>query len=632
MNKTLLLFLFLCVSVTVFSQDKNSDLVSDKPEKPPIDLYKIISIDRDTTYLDTTLSIKKDYKYNYLRKDDFELLPFSNVGQTYNSLAYTFEETNLKPLFVAQSHHYNYMDIDDINYYQVPTPLSDLYFKTAFEQGQQLDAFLTINTSEQLNLSIAHKGVRSLGAYQNILTSTGNFRFTASYQTKNKRYTIRTHLTVQDILNEENGGLQENAIPLFINNISDFKDRGRLDVNFEDAENLLRGVRVWAEQEYQLVRKKDSVSKTYLTLGNRISFEDKSFEYRQDNPYSDFGESFVASELRSKVKLEDFNSQGYVRFTNSLLGNVTAFAGYTDYNYGYNSVLILDEQRITNRLKDNIIQVGASYKKEYKGFKLYGKGAINVSGDFDGNYLTGGTSYSLNEDNKVTAEIKIHSVAPNFNFLLYQNDYVNYNWQTNFENVNTQQFQFKLESKKFFDATVTYSGIEEYTYFTVQPNDSTPTPQQYDQRVDYLKVKFEREFRYKKFALANTILYQEVLSGEEVFNVPQLITRNTLYYQDEWFKKAMFMQAGVTLKYFTKYNMNAYDPVLAEFYVQNNEKLGGFPLVDIFFNAKVRQTRIYFKFEHINALFASKNESFSAPGYPYRDAVVRFGLVWNFFL
>ena len=65
---------------------------------------------RDTTYVDTTLSIKKKYKFNYLRKDNFELLQFSNVGQTYNSLAYSFDRLNLKPLFVAQSHHFNYKE------------------------------------------------------------------------------------------------------------------------------------------------------------------------------------------------------------------------------------------------------------------------------------------------------------------------------------------------------------------------------------------------------------------------------------------------------------------------------------------------------------------------------------------
>lgn len=115
-------------------------------EKITVTDYKIISIDRDTTYLDTSLTIQKEYRYNYLRKDNFELLPFSNLGQTYNALAYTFRNENSMPLMGARSKHYNYMSVNDISYYHVPTPTTDLFFKTAMEQGQLLDAFVTLNT------------------------------------------------------------------------------------------------------------------------------------------------------------------------------------------------------------------------------------------------------------------------------------------------------------------------------------------------------------------------------------------------------------------------------------------------------------------------------------------------------
>ncbi len=632
MRKPFLLFLLLSLSAIAFSQDRNIEKASKKPEKPPIDLYRIISAARDTIHIDTTLSIQKEYKYNYLRKDNFELMPFVNVGQTYNSLAYSFDRLNLKPLFAAQSHHFNYYEIEDINYFHVPTPLTELYFKTAFRQGQQLDAFFTVNTLEQFNFSIGYKGVRSLGAYQHILSSTGNFVFTTNYHTKNKRYNIRAHLVAQDVLNQENGGLKDTSLALFINDDSEFRDRGRLDVNFSDAENKLEGIRYYGEHEYELISQKDSVNYSVLTIGNSISFENKSYEYRQTKPYVKFGPSYEVSALNEIVKLEDFNAKGYAYFDNSIIGKLSAFAGYTDYNYGYNSVLILNDGRIPNRLKGTIIEAGAAYKKEYRGFQLSGKGAINVAGDFDGNYLNAAASYALNEDNKAEASITVHSVAPNFNFLLYQSDYVNYNWKNDLDNIKSQELHFTLQSKKLLNASVSYTGIDDYTYFGIKPNDSTPSPMQYSDRVDYLKVKVEKEIRYKKFGLANTIMYQQVLSGDAVFKVPEIITRNTLYYEDHLFKRALFLQTGINFKYFTKYNMNAYDPVLAEFYVQNDQDLGGFPLLDLFFNAKIRQTRIFFKWEHFNSVFTSKNEYFSAPGYPYRDAVIRFGLVWDFFL
>lgn len=642
MRNTLLLLSFLCVTASVFAQlikpqngsrpAENSAKSTQEIEKPPIDLYKIISAVRDTTFVDTTLSIEKEYKFNYLRRDNFELLPFSNVGQTYNSLVYTFDDLNLKPKFVAQSHHFNYLDAKDISYYHVPTPLTELYFKTAFQQGQQLDAFFTVNTTEQFNFSVAYKGVRSLGSYQHILTSTGNFRFTTNYHTKDKRYNIRAHVTSQDFTNEENGGLQDVSIPLFVNDDPDFEDRGRLEVNFENAENIIKGVRYYMDHQYELIRKQDSLSYTILTLGNSISFEEKYYRYSQTAPFSEFGDSYKTADLNDRVSLDDFNAKAFVSFNNNIFGKIRGFVGYTDYNYGYNSVLILDEGRINNRLKGNLVEAGAEYEKKYRGFELFGKAAVNVSGDFDGNYISAGAGFELDAENQLKGTITSHSVAPNFNFLLYQSDYVNYNWQTNLDNVKRQELKFELQSKKLFDAEVSYTGIDDYVYFGLKPNDSTPTPIQSQERVDYLKVKVGKEFRYGKFGLVNTVLFQQVANGEDVFNVPQIVTRNTVYYEDEWFKKALFLQTGVNFKYFSSYNMNAYDPVLAEFYVQNSEEFGAFPLVDIFFNAKIRQTRIYVKFEHVNALFGNTNEYFSAPGYPYRDPVIRFGLVWNFFL
>ncbi|WP_271856243.1 putative porin [Patiriisocius marinus] len=603
-----------------------------KNEKPPITDYLIISAERDTTYVDTTLNIKKLYKFNYLRKDDFELLPFANAGQTYNSLSVDLSKNNLKPLFAAQSHHFNYKHIEDVNYYNVPTPLTELFYKGAFGQGQMLDAFFTVNTSRQFNFSINYKGLRSLGNYQQSLTSTGNLVFTTNYHTKNNRYNIKAHFAAQDVLNRENGGLTDNSLLLFINDDSEFSDRGRLDVNFEDAENKLEGIRFYGEQEYELIQRKDSTDALSIKLGNILSYEDRFFEYRQLTAYSPYGESFEATNLLSTTKLEDFNAKVYASANHSLFGNMTVFTGYTDFNYGYNTVLELDSGRIPNRIKGSILEAGAAYQKKYRGFELNGKAAINISGEFDGNYIEASAGYKLNEDLMGKASLHIHSATPNFNFLLYQNDYINYNWKNEFNNVKTQELRFDLQSNKLANVSVSYTGVDDYTYFAIQANDSTPTPQQATERVDYLKIKAERTFKWRTFALANTVMYQNVVGGNDVFNVPEFTTRQSLFYQDEWFKKALYLETGATFKYFTKYNMNAYDPVLAEFYVQNEQELGGFPLVDLFFNAKIRQTRIYFTWENFNSMFNSSNNYFSAPGYPYRDSTFRFGLVWDFFL
>ncbi len=632
---------FLCLWVcNTAAQSQDTPLDENKIEnkKPPISLYKFVSHQRDTTYLDTTLTIEKSYKFNYLRSDTFELLPFSNVGQTYNALAVNTTSNRLTPLFAAQSHHYNYKQIADVSYFNVPTPLTEIYFKTAFEQGQQLNAFFTINTSKQFNFSLSYQGVRSLGNYQQSLTSTGNLLITSNYFSKNNRYNVRFHVASHDIINRENGGLTPNSLALFVNDDPEFSDRGRLDVNFEDAENNLKGLRLYVNQEYALIKKADSTNTNSLTLGNSIWYEDKLFEYRQQNAFEQYGASYEATDLYTKTTLEEFNLQGYAKFTNSLLGNFKVFTTLTEYNYGYNSVLNLDTGQIPNRIKDNLVSVGGSYQKQYKGFDIRAEAAINVIGNTTGNYINAAAGLYLNKDTKVQGSLKIHNAAPNFNFQLYQSDYINYNWKTQFNNIKTQELGFDLWSKKIANVSFKYTGIDDYTYFAINASQTDadaflrPTPMQSSERVNYLKIKAQREFNWKGFALNNTVMYQNVLSGDSVFNVPEFITRQSLYYQDHIFKNALFFQTGVNLKYFTTYNSNGYDPVLAEFYVQNEQEIGNFPMVDLFFNAKIRQTRIFVTWEHFNALFSNTKQYFSAPGYPYRDSLIRFGLVWDFFL
>lgn len=653
MRKTAFLIILLCTFCGLFAQKKpvspyrvNEEiglLKANDSTRPPskntsvaknlakIKDYLIINFENDTTYVDTTLSIKKDYKFNYLRKDDFELMPFSNLGQTYNSLSYNFESTMLMPSFGARARHFNYMEIEDIDYYRVPTPLTELFFKTAFEQGQLLDAFFTVNTTPRLNISIAYKGLRSLGKYQHILTSTGNFRVTGNYVTKNKRYALRAHIVTQDLLNQENGGLQDSNITFFETGEEEFLDRSILEVNFENAESILKGKRFHLDHGYNIVQKHDSTSNHTLNIRHIMSFEDKYYQYDQSSVSSYFGAAFKSSKLKDRVSLENFYNQFQLNYSNDLLGDLEFNLSSNNYNYGYDKLVVLNGNTITNRLKGDVYSVGGKYHKQYKRFDLNGEMGINVTGDFDGNYIKGAASFKLNEDMSATASINHSSKAPNYNTLLYQSDYINYNWQNNFNNTETQQLSFHLKSNKIANILVDYSTITDYTYFKKDETTNLTSAFQNNATITYLRVKLKKEISIGKFALNNTILYQNVQDENNTLNVPEIVTRNTLYFSTHMFNKALFLQTGVTFNYFTKYYMNDYDPLLAEFTVQNEKEYGEFPRLDFFINAKIRQTRIFLKAEHFNSAFTGYNY-YSAPNYPYRDFTVRFGIVWNFFM
>jgi hypothetical protein len=144
-------------------------------------------------------------------------------------------------------------------------------------------------------------------------------------------------------------------------------------------------------------------------------------------------------------------------------------------------------------------------------------------------------------------------------------------------------------------------------------------------------LKANKEIGYRNFYLNNTVMYQNVVHGSNVLRVPDFVTRNTLYYSSNWFKgDPIYVQIGATFKYFSKYKANEYNPLLGDFVLQNNTEIG-YPTIDLFANGRVKRTRIYFKADNISSLFFEKNY-LSAPTYPYRDFVIRFGVVWNWFI
>ena len=636
----ILLLLVVFIGSTVIAQEKLKPLTT---KKISVRDYKIISYARDTTYLDTTLTIQKEYKHNYLRKDNFELIDFPNVGQTYTKLGVNFSKLSFYPAIGAKAKHFNYKEKEDIAYYNVATPMSDLFFKTTLEQGHLLDVVLAFNTSKQLNFSLGYKGFNSLGKYQYNQVKSGNFVTTANYQSKNKRYSFRMHIAVQNIGGEENGGLSNKEEQFEAGN-PDFSDREKVDIVFKDAENKVLGKRYFYEHQYKLVRKrKDSgnIGPASLAFGHQFNYDTKSYEFKQTQQNSYFGNKTFVDEVYDKSKQKTTYNKLNVTLDNKTLGELKGFVDFYRYNYFFNSILITDKGQIQSQLNGDEIGFGANYKKQIGGFNLYGKVKYMLSGDLKGSLIDVSASYQFNKNNKI--KLRVHSSArmPDFNYMLYQSDYINYNWQNTgaFNKQGVNSVQFNIASKLLGNLSAKHTTISKYTYFAstatteeIENNmeNAFVKPFQEQDNLTYIKLKYTKEFRIGNFALNNTILYQNVSQTNEVLNLPQLVTRNTLYFSKEVYKKALYLQTGVTLKYFTLYNMDAYNPLLGEFYIQNNEKLGEFPMLDFFINVKVQQTRIYLKAEHFNSSFSGK-KYYSAPNYPYRDFVIRFGLVWNFF-
>lgn len=616
-----------------------------------IDMYKIFQQGKQTVLVDTTLTIQKEYKANFLRRDYFELLPFVNMASAFNRLGYDFSQTSLQPQMGARSKHFAYFELEDVKYYRVPTPLTELYFRTTMEQGQLSDATITVNTSPQFNFAIAYRGMRSLGKYLNQRSASVALRLSMTYQSFNERYKAKFHYVSQNHENQENGGITEDGVPLFESGDPDFKQRSVLEVRLNDAINTLKGKRSFFEHHYAIVHPKDSTGSSW-SIGHQFVNESKFYNY-QDRQSSDFfGENSTGGAIQDDSQWAIIKNSLETKIDNPIVGKLRA--GISFSNLLYRFLVVEDVDPVDDLplvIKTNQTFLNADYDFLWRGF--------NFTAHFNKTLFSEQLSDEISLNAKITfpndlyflGKASLINRSPNFNFIRYKSDYANYNWyNTNLENEKITSLSATLSHPKWGAVSAWLQRLDNFTYYnqifpevaegevpSLLPNQLLAEVLQ-SNAITYLKARYTSHYNFWKFSLTTTAQYQKVSNDDTalengdapIINVPEWNVRTTLALTTDLFKKALHVQTGITGHYFTGYYADQYNPLLGDFMRQNQQQIGDFPRVDVFFNGKIRQARFFFRYEHANAAYTGYNY-YSAVGYPYRDSILRFGVVWNFF-
>ena len=642
MYKKLFFLLIILYSIGVFAQD-SIRFKSIRPkikQKDSIELssrdYKLISVFRDTISIDTTLTVKAMYKQNPLRKDLFAYLPFQNMGQTYTSLAYDYRKNGITPSFGMRGNSFYFTEALDVPYYRLPTPMSEFSFKSGISQGQMLQSFFSANLTPEINFFVRYNALRSLGDYKNILSSVGNFFIGGSYFSKNKKYLLMTHYANQDVSRQENGGLLYTE--QFSQGEQQFRNRARLDIALSDVTSAQITKHYFLQHQYNFLRSSGEINSEVL-LKHQMLYETKNYYYDQSAVATNnfFGESFTLRNLHDKHSLQTFTNRIGAELSLPYLGKTYLYGKSYFYNYFAKGIFIdASGNLIPHQIKGTDYGLGGHWQKYYKGFSIDAQAEQMILGKLLGTEFKGSLSYDFDEKNTLSAGVNVTSKVPNFNFLLYQSDYKNYNWYhlDDFSKQNIQSL-FANAKTQWGNLSLDITNINNYTYFKLVSTNNRERglsqPSQYAGNIQYLKIVGEKELHFGKWSLDNTLMYQQVLqNSDNIFNVPSFTTRNTLYFSSYLFKKAMYLQTGLSFRYFTRYYANQYNLLIADFEVQSREKIGNYSITDFFLNAKVRTMRIFFTVEHLEALLGNNNY-YVAPSQPYRDWKIRLGIIWYFF-
>ena len=638
--------------------------------------YKIMYLDGTEKVVDTSLSLEGEYTFNFLREDYFEYLPLPNMGEGFNKLGYNFHDQPFTPQMGARVKHFGYFEKEDVPYYEVPSAYTELFFKSTFQQGQFLDTSLAINTSPKFNIAVSFRGFRSLGKYVSALSRSRQFRLSTQYQTYNQRYRLRMHQTTQSLENQVNGGLTNDSVYFFENApnyveadesgnpvldedgneqivfYDGFLDRNRLGTQIQ-ADNVLEGKRYFMEHRYQMLPVAKDTTAYKMAVGYSASLENKKYKFNQNRPGAYFFENYEVSNVRDSTSFNTLENKLYIQYKDKALGQFQLDLYHHNWDYTLGPNEYEKDTLLSNQIKASQLAAQARWQKDLFGITTSAMGYQSLNKDYATQALALDVKRPLVKDILLGASYRYRSQPLNFNFYLAESDYKMYNWDnTHLEN---QQFNTRsvfISHPKWGRIQGEWTSIDNFTFLnnTTRLRDLNKKFSvevlQTDKKIDYFKARLDQRIDFGNFSWVNNVQYQKVnqeedpdaiLSGPIALNVPEWLIRSTLMLTSSIFNKALLFQTGATFVFFTDYYADQYNPLLAEFVTQNNTKIGEYPRVDFFFNAKIKSSRIFLKLENISAPIEhlididTPYDYYAAPFVPYRDFSIRFGLIWNFF-
>ena len=277
----------------------------------------------------------------------------------------------------------------------------------------------------------------------------------------------------------------------------------------------------------------------------------------------------------------------------------------------------------------NRLWVGGRLEKlKGKLFRYSADAKLGLSGDAIGDLdLTGylQTRFSAGSDTlTLTAGGFLRNQTPSYLMRHYVSNH--YIWNNDFGKVRTA----RVEGEMFLpwikcNLSAGVENVQNLIYFN---SDFLPT--QYSGNIQILSASLEQKLRFGIWNWNNRVTYQKT-SDSSRLPLPELAVYSNMFLGFTAFN-VLHTQLGVDCDYYTKYKGVNYQPATMSFAVQGENPVwvGNFPIMNLYFTAKLSKTRFFVMWSHFNQGLFGPNNYFSMPHYPIDPAQLRFGLSVDF--
>ena len=510
-------------------------------------------------------------------------------------------------------------------FFRTNLPFSTISYRKGFKtyrDENDLELLLTGNIREDLNVGAQINYFNSIGHYANQEAKTVNGNAFLSYS--GEHYAIHGAMDFTTLSNFENGGL---ANPSDLGGALNTED---LDVNLY-AMSGVRYLAGYINHSYTFTTE-DSIPLITIRHAADVNEASKRYIEKQAN------QGFYTKNYKTD------SARTYTRDTANVLtiSNTLDVTFHEEFNrlmrFGFDVYARNETQRYTLQddtlgasflWKNNVFVGGALYMRQTKyvhydvngevcvvGYKI---GEFHVNGHIDGGFRLGKDSLTL------SAMVHVGNQTPSYYLQHYSSNH--FVWDNDF----AKSYRFCVGGQVAYPTTwfkpsidVRFENLARLIYF-----DSKGLPQQHNGNVQVLAINAHLDLTTPWVNWENNVVYQH--SSDAVLPLPDLALYSNLYYHGLWFR-AMDAQLGVNVRYHTAYYAPLLCPATSQFCVQQDTKVGNYPIINVYANFYVRLLRLRFfaEYQHLNGHFM-KADYYSMPGYPLNPPMFRAGLAWHFY-
>ncbi len=499
------------------------------------------------------------------------------------------------------------------------------------------------NINRFWNFGLIYDIVFSLGQYNNQRSSDKTFTFYTSYT--GDKYKLYFSTGINNLLSYENGGILKNSDLATPNTLDLQTNLGDLNLANSKVKNrnilLVQKYTFSAEPRVKndtVPHKRSGFFGLSGTFSHIFEYETNVRRYQDKKPNSGFYDTilvdrnFTYDSIYSRIVKNtlrfDFTTDQSRKFT---LGGGVGIRNEIS-RYFYINPALLTKPGINSILHENSnVLIGRLYNNIGNKFGWTATGELYATGYRVGDFDLEGEILKTFIFKKGLAEWLITGSVKNTQPSVWYDHWGsnNFKWDNGFKkefraDVGTS---FKYPARKI-ELKFNYAIIKNYLDF-----DSTALPSQYSGGLSVAAVTVKNELRAWKFHLASDVIIQKS-TNSNILDLPLATVRSAFYFEHLFrFMKTggrLNTQLGADVTYNTIYHPYSYMPATGRFYRQEILTAGNYPFINVFLNLKIKRTRIFVMFDHVNSRLMGYNYEM-VPYYPMTVRMLRYGIAWTFY-